>query len=152
MKLYYSKIGIPYIETEGGDKLIFSVSTENKELGFKWIAFSGTTTETIPLSAGSKGKNKGKVIKLIDRVSFISDIGLSSITKKTAGNTNTPYASIMSLKKMMDPMIVNGYFNRKNLSKLEELLNSEDFMSKEDLLDEDPMGYIEDEEGDENNG
>jgi hypothetical protein len=149
MKLYYSIKGTPYIETEAGDKLIFSVSTEDQKLGFKWFTFSGTTTETIPLSAGKGDKKGRKVIKLIDRTSFISDVGLNSISKKNLKGINTPYASIASLKRLMEPMIIDGYFNRKNLFKLEEILNNEDFITKEDYLEEDPMGYIEDEEGDE---
>jgi hypothetical protein len=146
MKLYYSKNGTPYIETEAGDKLIFSVSTEDQKLGFKWFTFSGTTTETIPLSAGKGDKKGRKVIKLVDRTSFVSDIGLNGISKKNLKGINTPYASIASLKRLMEPLIVEGHFNRKNLSKLEDILNKEDFLSKEDFLEEDPMGYIEDEE------
>ena len=149
MKLFYSKNGVPYIETETGDKLIFSVNTEDNALGFKWFTFSGVTTESIPVSAGRGDKKKIKVVKIIDRISFNTDVGLNGITKKISGTINTPYASILSLKRLMEPMIDDGYFNRKNLVKLENILNSEDFLSKEDFLEEDPMGYIEDEEGDE---
>jgi hypothetical protein len=148
MKLLYSKSNVPYIETENGDKIIFSTTTES-EKGFKWVAISGFSTTTLPLSAGGRGKKKTFTIK--EPVTFIVDVGLHQLTKKAAKEMSTPYTTINSLKRIMGPLVTsNGYFPRTNLDKLEKaLLTINDIVDDEDYLDEDPMGYYEDDGEDE---
>jgi len=140
MKLCYSITGVPYIEFENGNKLIFSTITEDKQKGFKWLVYSGNYTKTICLSGGKKNNKEPKIANTNHAIYFITDMKLSGIPKEA--KKCLPNSTVTSLKRLLNEFIKEGYFHRNNLLKLEKLLSSDIFV-EEDYLDEDPMGYDE---------
>jgi hypothetical protein len=146
MELKYSVKKVPYIELDGENKIIFSTANACDK-GYKWLVFSGVATTTMAVSAG-KGKSKVTSRKEI-REPLSTCIGMgfdksTTLTKK--GNKHLTTASINSLRKLFRPYVDNdGVFLFENIKRLENDVNS-DAIDKEDLLEEDPMGYYEDDD------
>jgi hypothetical protein len=152
MKLLYSKTGVPYIEMDDDNKFIFSSSTKSKK-GYKWLVFSGTSTTTTTMSAG-KGKSKKKTkVTYVEPVSTIIDMKVTSIPKKLS-KTDNIYLSknyLLDLRSILKPFLDDeGYLHEKHLNELETALSSDDnIITDEDMMNEDPVGYYEDDEDDE---
>lgn len=148
MKMKYSKKGVPFIELDNDNKLVFSPTTSTPE-GYKWMMFSGISTTTETLSGGKGAKKTKRKIKITHPVSTLIDMEFANMGK-SAKNANMYLTKryLNGVKKMFDPYIVNGIFLYENVSKLAEYINKQEVINKEDLLDEDPMGYYEDDDGD----
>ena len=146
MKMKYSKKGIPFIELDKDNKFVFSPTTSTPE-GYKWIMFSGISTTTEILSAGKGAKKTKRKIKVTQPVSTLIDMEFANIGK-SAKNANMYLTKryLSGVKKMFEPFVVNGVFLYENVSKLSEYINKQEVVNKEDLLDDDPMGYYEDDE------
>lgn len=149
MELKYSPSGVPYLELDTDNKLIFS-KTSAIPKGYKWLVFSGLSTMTETISAG-KGKKKTKK-KVVISAPMSTSINME-FTKisRTAKNTN-PYLTksyMNGLKKLFAPYLEDGVFPYTNLPKFEKDINNLDVINKEDLLEEDPAGYYEDDDEDE---
>lgn len=149
MKMKYSKKGVPFIELDKENKIVFSPTTSTPE-GYKWIMFSGVSTTTETISAGKGVKKTKRKIKVTQPVSTLIDMEFTNMGK-SAKNANMYLTKryLSSMKKMFDPYVVDGVFLYENVSKLAEYINKQEVVNKEDLLDEDPMGYYEDDEEEE---
>lgn len=150
MKLKYSVSGAPYIELDKNNKFVFSTTTATKK-GYKWLLFSGLSTTTEAVSAG-KGKKKTK--KKITRSTPIStmvdmDFKVASKQSKNA-NMYLTKSYMDGMRRMFEPYVNDdGLFLRSNLDLFAKNINNDNVYSKEDFLDEDPSGYYEDDEEDE---
>ena len=150
MKLKYSVKGLPYIELDKNNKLVFSTTTATDK-GFKWLMFSGISTTTESISAG-KGKKKTK--KKVTRTAPISTMidmefsGMSKQSKNANGYLTKSYLD--GMRRMFKPYVnEDGIFLRSNLEKFAKNINNDNVYSKEDFLEDDPMGYYEDDDDDE---
>lgn len=149
MELKYSKTGVPYLELDTDNKLIFSKTTANKQ-GYKWLVFSGLSTTTETLSSGKGKKKTKKKIVITAPVSTAINMDFTKISR-TAKNAN-PYLTksyMNGLKKLFSPYLKEGVFPYSNLQKFEKDINNLDVVREEDLLNEDPAGYYEDDDDDE---
>jgi hypothetical protein len=146
MKMKYSKKGVPFIELDNDNKLVFSPTTSTPE-GYKWMMFSGISTTTETLSGGKGAKKTKRKIKVTHPVSTLIDMEFANMGK-SAKNANMYLTKryLSGVKKMFEPFVVNGVFLYENVSKLSEYINKQEVINKEDLLDDDPMGYYEDDE------
>lgn len=147
MKLKYSVTGVPFIEFDDDNKLVFSPSTASQK-GYKWLMFSGMSTTSETLSGG-KGKTKKKqVIKITHPVSTMINMDFNNISKSNRSlNVYLSKKNLDGLKRLFEPFIKNGVFSFENVKKLEELINNEkDIICEDDYLEDDPSGYYEDEE------
>lgn len=149
MELKYSIKGIPYIEFDSENRIIFSESTST-QAGYKWLAFSGVSTITVALSSG-KGKKKVKTsTKQSEKVSFMMKMDFSGIPKSARKNEYLSKKYLDGIKRMFDPYVNDGVFGREHINKLAIDINNEYLdLHPEDTLDEDPNGYYEDDEEDE---
>jgi hypothetical protein len=149
MKLKYSKTQVPYIELDKSNKIVFSPTTANKD-GYKWVMFSGVTTTTETISSGKGKKKTKKKVNVTQPISVLIDMEFSKVpsgVKNTSNYLTKRYLN--SIKKMFDPYVVNGVFLYENIGKFANHINKENDVNQEDLLEDDPMGYYEDEEDDE---
>jgi len=125
MRLFYSDKKVPYILFENGSRLIFSVSTENEDKGFKYLAFNGETMDTITVS-GAKAK-KERTYTIVEQVTFITNMdikrpGMDSLPRdaKDAGLSKITASFLRkTFKTLVDE---DGYFPRANLPTLEKIL------------------------------
>lgn len=137
MQILLSTTGTPYIELEGGDKLIFSKATADPVKGFKYLCYSGKSTSTVCIS-GSRAKNK-KYSKIVENVNF--SVRLSDFKRPTSNPKGFP--------KGIMPKITLGYF-KKEISKLLDkdgylpfdmvpvLNDTLSQMDRNDMVDDDP--------------
>lgn len=148
MKLKHSVSGVPYIEVDDYNKFIFSSTTRNDQ-GYKWLVFSGMSTVTTAISSG-KGKTKRKTeVVSTNPVSAIIDMDFTNITKYS--KTGNPYLTkkyLMSVYDVLKPYVKEGVFPDKNLLKLKDALTRTQETDPEDLMNEDPNGYYEDDDED----
>jgi len=149
MELKFSTTGIPFVELDANNKIIFSETTSNNE-GYKWMVFSGVSTTSIAASSG-KGKNKTKTrIDKTEPISIMLKMDFSGIPKSAKNNIYLTKKYINGIRRMFAPYIKNGIFLRKNLTLLtNDINNGDDSIDPEDLLNEDPNGYYEEEEEEE---
>lgn len=149
MELKYSVSGVPYLELDSDNKLIFSKTTANKR-GYKWLIFSGLTTTTETLSAGKGKKKTKKKIVITAPLSTTINMEFTGLSKTTKNaNTFLTKKYMDGLRRMFEPYIEDGVFPYINLPKFEKDINSNDIIVEEDLLDEDPAGYYEEEDDEE---
>jgi hypothetical protein len=140
MELKYSNSGSPYIDLEEG-AIIFSKITENKEKGFKYLVFQGRQVSSVCVS-GAKVKNK-RYTKIVEDVGFTVDMNFRrNLSGKSSGIPNDArfcFSRISEkvLKKIFDELVVDGYFPRKNLPQLGQMLRSY-FKDDTDEWDDDP--------------
>lgn len=149
MELKYSKKGIPFIELDNKNKLVFSSTTANKK-GYKWVMFSGISTTTETISSGKGAKKKKSKIKMTMPISTLIDMEFNTLSK-SAKNAN-PFLTkkyLDGMKRMFKPYVIDGVFLYENISKFAEYINNDSVITKEDLLEDDPMGYYEDDDDDE---
>ena len=148
MELKYSEKGIPFVELDEKNKLVFSTTTSNDK-GYKWLMFSGVTTTTGAISAG-KGKTKRmKTFSVTEPISMMINMNFDGITKLSKSGNNNQFLTknyLEGIKKMFQPYVVDGVFLFKNMEKFKKNINSFDKVDSEDYLDEDPMGYYTEEE------
>lgn len=148
MELRYSETGIPFIELDDKNKLIFSTTTAT-EKGFKWLIFSGTSTVTQAISAGKGKTKKKKIVKSDEPLRLMMDMSFA-ISKTKTTNLYLTKKYLNGIKRICEPYVVNGIFLYKNIEKLEKELNTiDDVMDRNDILEEDPIGYYEDDGDDE---
>lgn len=149
MELKYSPSGVPYLELDTNNKLIFS-KTSAGPMGYKWVVFSGQSTMTETISSGKGKKKSKKKVVITAPMSTAISVEFNKVPK-TVRNTN-PYLTksyINGLKKLFLPYLEDGIFPYTNLPKFEKDINNLDVINKEDLLEEDPAGYYEDDDEDE---
>lgn len=146
MKLNYSLKGTPYIEFDDENRLIFSSINKNYN-GYKYLVFSGKTTVTVEVSSG-RGKKGKKKANIVDDVSFTSTMLLDKIPRDAKGNKYLSKINIGIIKNMIGKYITkDNIFPDSKIKLLEDDINSIGICD-EDYLDEDPNGYIEDEDDD----
>jgi hypothetical protein len=150
MELKYSVKGVPYIEVDEYNKFIFSSTTRGDD-GYKWIVFSGASTITTSVSAGKGTKKKRKEITSTNPVSAMIDMEFSNITKYS--KLNNPYLTkkyLQGIKDILQPFTKDGVLLDKNMNKLKQSLLKGESVNPEDLMNEDPMGYYEEDDEEEN--
>jgi len=149
MELKYSETGIPYIELDSKNIISFSKSTANKQ-GFKWLVFSGMSTTSVAVSAGKGVKKVKKRVKQNEPLSTMIDMKFSGVSK-SAKSTNVYLTKkyLNGLRRLFEPYLIDDIFPYSNIVKLEEYINNDTIENKEDLMEEDPNGYYEDDEDDE---
>lgn len=150
MKLNFTESGVPYIMLDENNKLIFSSTTANKK-GYKWLVFSGISTVTEALSSGKgKTKKKTKVTHVLPVSTAINMNFDLKVLSKSAKNAN-PYLTknyLEGMRKIFEPYVdEEGIFTYENLPEFAEYINKVDEVNQEDLLEDDPQGYYEDDEG-----
>lgn len=147
MKLEYSVKGLPYISFDDDNKLIFSKSTKH-QLGYKYLVFSGKTTTTVEVSAGRGGKGKKKKVSVDNDTSFGTDMLLSKIPTNCKGNKHLSKINVGIIRTMIGKYLINEmYFPENCFPLLEKDLIKCD-IDDVDILNDDPSGYIEDDEDD----
>jgi hypothetical protein len=135
---------------DDNNKLIFSPSTANKK-GYKWLVFSGISMVTEALSSG-KGKTKKKInVTHVKPVSTAINMDFDmKLLSKSAKNAN-PYLTksyLEGMKRIFEPYVdEQGIFSYENLPEFAKYINKVEEVNSEDLLEDDPMGYYEDDEG-----
>lgn len=140
MELKYSTNQSPYIDL-GNGMLIFSKITEHPKKGFKYLVFQSRQINSVCVS-GSKAKNK-KYAEMSEDICFTIDMDFKrkSSGKESGIPKNARYSlttiSETILKKIFKDFIVDGYFPRENLPKLEENLK-EYWKNDTDEWDDDP--------------
>ena len=148
MKLNYTKKGTPFITIDDKNMIVFSSCTATNK-GYDRVIFSGQTKTEISVSAG-KGKAKTKSRKTIsERMSVSSDLATLSDLYKIARGKDCVLTkgSVDGIKKIITPYMISGIFPFDKVDKLEAEINNIDKIDDEDFLDEDPEGYWEDEDG-----
>ena len=137
MELKFSEPkGVPYIEFDEVNKLIFATALEHKTKGFNYVCFSGIVGTKIMLGKrGAKRKTKQKSITIEDRINFATDVYLSSIPKE-AMTILTPI-TLNFLKKCFDDYRVGDYIPRSSLQDLADCLDATNGID-EDTWEEDP--------------
>jgi hypothetical protein len=146
MELKYSITGVPYINFDNENKLIFSKSTKGP-LGYKYLVFSGKTTTTVELSGGRGVKGKKKV-SVDQNTNFNTDMLLSKIPTSCKGNKHLSKINMGILRSMIGKYLINDmYFPENCFPLLEKDLIKCD-IDETDMLNDDPSGYVEDEEED----
>lgn len=145
MEFKLSPHGIPYIELDDDNKIIFSSSTATKD-GFKWVVFSGVTTTSVSVSSG-KGKKKVKSRAVHrENTSMTLDMSLTGIPKSAKlQNIYLTAKYINGIKRLLAPYVKDGIFLFENIPLLAKDINNIDYNVPEDLLEDDPNGYYEDE-------
>lgn len=144
MELKYSVTGLPYIELDDANRIIFSKATAS-EYGFKWLVFSGNKTTTTALSAGKGKKKERKIIKNTERLSVVMDMNFGGIPKTASGaNIYLSKKYLDGIRRLFEPYLQEGIFPHKDLPSLARDMNHDDVMTPEDLMEDDPNGYYED--------
>lgn len=133
--------GIPYIEFDSENRLIFSKATETRE-GFKHLSFRGKDTVTLSLS-GARAKKK-KTVSVTDVVTFSTNMKLEEIPRE--GKKILSPMMVKYLKKIFEDLAPNGIFPRENLDKLANVLDEKFGENKEDYIDDDPTATENEEE------
>jgi hypothetical protein len=146
MILKYSKPkGIPYIELDEHNRLIFSVSTEAPQ-GFRYLCFNGCAVSTININ-GSKAKNR-KMVDISSVVNFTTTMNFTKVPKLAKRTALTPLVLGYLKKTFKDLIDDEGHFPREclpTLGKILERVSGKD----EDEWDDDPTAtesYDEEEE------
>lgn len=137
---------VPYIEFEDGSNIGFPLFMEHPKLGFKWLVFSGRSTET--LCASGKNTKKKKYIDITENISFTTDLTLpnADIDKRVKTKKGPLSPVVLSyLRKTFAELAPNGYLSRESLVKLESEINKT-YDSEYDNMNEDPT--ITDDDGD----
>jgi len=136
---YSTPNSVPYIEFDDQNKLIFSTLTEHPIKGFKWLAYSGKIVSEHRIG---KGKRK-KILVSEESTNFITDLKLTKIPKKVKDTTLTP-KTLKFLKKVFKELTMenDNYFPKKNLTKLQEMIDNEfNYVYVDDItdtMDDDP--------------
>lgn len=135
MELKYSKVEkVPFIQIDEDNKLIFSVLNEDTRLGFKWFAFSGETRQKV------KYGNTGRYTTITNHESCMPTVLLEKLPKRVKakdGPLSPP--TLKKLKSVMKNLVVDGYFPRHNLDKLDKALKGEeDIFHADDFVNNDP--------------
>lgn len=146
MKFKYTEKGNPFIEIDDNNSLYFSTTTSNDK-GYKWMLFSGMSTTTVALSSG-KGKKKVKSsVKIDEPISLMLNMKFSGAAKSAkSSNVYLTKKYLAGLKRLFEPYLTkDGLFPYKNLKKFEECINN-DIHEIEDMMEEDPNGYYEEED------
>lgn len=146
MELKYSVKGIPYLLLDENNKLIFSQTTSNSK-GYKWLIFSGTSTTTETVSAGKGVKKTKKKISVTEPISTAINMTFTGLTKTTKNaNIFLTKKYMDGLRRIFEPYIDGDVFPFSNIEKFEKDINTLSMTKPEDLMDEDPAGYYEDDE------
>jgi hypothetical protein len=148
MTLERTTKGTPFIRLDEKNLIVFSSSTAN-DIGYKRVVFSGVTTTDVSVSAG-KGKSKVKSRKTVEeRVSVSSDLTFTDLYKVAKGKgCILTKSSLDGLKRMLTPYLVSGNFPYNRIDELSNEINSLDKIADEDYLDEDPNGYLDEDDED----
>jgi hypothetical protein len=145
---YSDSKGVPYIEFENGSSLSFPLFMEDSEKGWKYVTFSGTSTESILISG--KGAKRKRYVDILEHIGFTADLSLptSDIDKRVRGKQGPLSPTILSfLRKTFGKLAPDGYLSRESLAVLErELIKVQP--NKEDYMNDDPT-TVEEEEDDE---
>ena len=147
MELKYTTKGTPYLTIDDKNMIVFSSCTAT-ERGYDRVVFSGVTTSEVATSAG-KGKSKVKSRKVVEeRTSISSDLATFGDLYKIAKGKGCilTKSSVDGIRKIITPYLVSGIFPFDKVDKLAADVENLDKVTPEDLLDEDPNGYWEDEE------
>jgi len=141
---YSTPKGTPYIEFDDGSSFAFPLMMEDPQRGWKWMVFSGMSTESICVS-GKNTKAK-KYLETSEHIGFVTDLSLSTLDKRVKGK-NGPLSPITLgiLKKMLGEMAPDGWLSRESLVRLEDKLNS---INNGDEIDEDITIEGDDEDDD----
>ncbi len=135
MILRYSQPkNVPYIEFDDGNMLIFSTLTEHPEKGFNWMAFSGKIVSEHKLG---KGKRK-KIISSAESTNFITSTKFEEIPKKVKETTLTPIVLKFLKRTFYELSDGDGYFPRKNLKKLYDMIDDKFNHIDRDVINDDP--------------
>lgn len=149
MKLKYSDPKrVPYIEFEDGSNLGFPLFMEDRLKGFKWMVFSGRTTESLCVS-GKTVKNK-KYVDIVEDIRFTTDLTLpNAVIDKRVKSLKGPLspATLSFLRKTFEKLAPEGYLSRQSLSLLKDELERIDG-KEEDNWNDDPT-ITDDEDDDE---
>lgn len=133
--------GIPYIEFDPENRLIFSTVTETKD-GFRYLSFRGKNTATLSLS-GARAKKK-RTFDITDIVTFSTNMKFEEIPKD--GRKVLTSTTLNYLRKLFKDLAPNGIFPRENLDKLANILDDKFKEDKEDYIDDDPTATENEEE------
>lgn len=149
MKLQYSTKGTPYIALDDDNKLIFSPNTANKK-GYKYLVYTGMSTTTETLSSGKGKTKKRKEVTHTESVSSAINMNFEyKSLSKSAKNANGYMTKtfLESLKKVFKPFVDDeGTFAYSNIDDFAKCINTIDVVSEDDMLEDDPNGYYEDED------
>lgn len=146
MELKYSVKGVPYLALDDDNKLIFSQTTSNSK-GYKWLIFSGTGTTTETISAGKGAKKTKRKITVTEPISTAINMNFTGLTKTTKNaNTFLTKKYMDGLRRIFEPYIDGDIFPYSNIEKFEKDINTLNMVKPEDLMEDDPAGYYEDED------
>ena len=144
MELKYSVTNIPFIEFDDENKLIFSSCTKNIK-GYKYLVFSGKTTTTVEVSGGKGVKGK-KRVRVDQDTNFNTNMLLEKIPTDCKGNRHLSKMNVGIIRTMIGKYLIEEtYFPEKCIPMLEKELTRFD-VSETDSLEDDPSGYVEDED------
>ena len=109
---------IPYIDLGDGHKLIFSTAGRKSRKGYKYLSYSGRSTNTIPISGG-KAKRK-RTVDITENITFSTDMMFTKLPKEVKSIGKLTPITLGYLKKLFKELTVGDYFPTDNLSKLSE--------------------------------
>ena len=144
MELKYSNSGTPYIDLENG-VLIFSKITEHPKKGFKFLVFQSRQVNSVCVS-GAKAKKK-KYTKMSEDIGFTINMNFKreSSGKEEGIPKNARFClskiTEKILKRIFSKLVIDGYFPRKSLSSLDEMLSAY-WNNDTDNWDDDPTATV----------